>query len=360
MDSPEVPKGLRYVRDDEPGLTRLGVHPRFRYVDAERKPVRDPVTLARIRSLVIPPAWTAVWICKSPSGHIQATGRDARGRKQYRYHPAWREHQDANKFARVLEFGRALPKIRSRIDEDLARPGLPREKVLAAVVRLLELTHIRVGNEEYARTNRSYGLTTLESRHVAIAGDTVKLSFRGKSGKHHVLGVRAPRVARVIRRCEELPGQQLFEYLDEAGEARAIASHDVNEYIRAAAGEDFSAKDFRTLAGTVLAARALRALPRCTSKAEVKRVVKSVVTVVAERLGNTVTVCRRCYIHPVVLDAYERSLLGEDEADTTKEEASVLRLVARFTLEEVPNLVPARPAAAPSRPPSKAKPKKAA
>ncbi len=344
-----APAGLRWVNDAAPGLRRIGKAPRFRYVDPRGRPVRSPAKLARIRALAIPPAWTDVWICPDDQGHIQATGRDARGRKQDRYHPRWRAHRDASKYARMLEFGRALQKIRSAVERDLALPGLPRAKVLATVVRLLETTHARVGNEEYKNSNRSYGLTTLQNRHVDVDGATVTFTFRGKSGKTHVLGVKDPKVARIVRKCEELPGQHLFEYLDDDGVVRRVASQDVNEYIREASGGDFSAKDFRTLAGTVLAARALRSRRHVRSKAHLKRTVKRALELVAERLGNTVTVCRKCYVHPAVIEAYERSALGEESgADGHEDEEAVLRLVARSPIVTEEIVIPpsVRPALA--------------
>jgi DNA topoisomerase I len=339
--------GLRYVRDDGPGIRRTGSHPRFRYVDGAGRPVHDPATLARIRALVIPPAWTSVWICPSGSGHIQATGRDARGRKQYRYHASWRLHRDAHKFARMIEFGRALRRLRRTTDRDLARRGLPHEKVLATVVRLLELTHARIGNEQYAKANRSYGLTTLENRHVDVEGGTLRFHFRGKSGKAQVFGVDSPPLARIVRQCEELPGQHLFEYVDEDGVVRPIGSHDVNEYIRANSGGDFSAKDFRTLAGTVLAARALRAQHAqhakkgiSESKAQWKRAVRAALELVAGHLGNTVAVCRKSYVHPAVLQANwisDTRSHGPSSVHGASEEQTVLRFIARVTLsvEEV-------------------------
>ena len=319
--------GLRWVSDERPGIRRLGSPGHFRYVGASGQPVRDPATLARIRSLAIPPAWSKVWICPQRHGHIQATGRDARGRKQYRYHPRWREQRDANKYARIVAFGSSLGKIRAAVERDMALPGLPREKVLATVVKLLGMTYARVGNEEYARENRSYGLTTLEGRHVDVAGSVIRFRFRGKSGKTHLLEVKDPRLARIVRRCEELPGQHLFEYVDEEGKVRPIGSSDVNEYIREAAGGDFTAKDFRTLAGTVLAARALRLSAPEATKAGRKRVIMAAIRQVAERLGNTVAVCRRCYVHPAILNAYERAELGASLEDVAEEEAAVLRLV---------------------------------
>jgi DNA topoisomerase I len=295
---------LTYVNDSDPGLSRVKTAAGFRYRDAAGAPVRDPETLERIRQLAIPPAWTDVWISPSPSGHIQAVGRDQRGRKQYRYHPAWREVRDADKYDRMIAFGRALPKLRRRVDADLKRPGLTREKLLAAVVRLLEITLIRVGNDEYARTNRSFGLTTLRDRHAKVSGARAVFEFRGKSGKLHRTGFRDRRLARVVRASQELPGQRLFQYLDEAGERHAVESADVNAYLREAMGEAFTAKDFRTWAGTVAAARALLLQGPGEDAAELKARVNACVKAVAGLLGNTPAVCRACYIHPAVFDAY--------------------------------------------------------
>ena len=252
--------GLRYASDASPGLTRRRSGRGFSYRDPDGVAVRDPETLARIKALAIPPAWTDVWICRWPNGHLQASGRDARGRKQYRYHDRWHERRGTDKFDRMLAFAEALPGIRARCDEDLARRGLPREKVLAAVVRLLELTLIRVGNDEYARLNQSFGLTTLRDRHASVDGTAIQFRFRGKSGQTHEVGLRDRRLASLVRRCQELPGQELFQYVDEDGDVQDVASDDVNAYLREASGGDFTAKDFRTWAGTVLAYRALRAL----------------------------------------------------------------------------------------------------
>jgi DNA topoisomerase-1 len=302
--------GLRYVNDGEPGITRRRAGKSFSYRMPDGSPVVDDDTLRRIRSLVIPPAWTEVWICPTPRGHIQATGRDARGRKQYRYHALWQQSRDEAKYERTLAFARALPRLRRRVERDLARPGLPREKVLAAAVRLLETTLVRVGNEEYARENRSYGLTTLRNRHAKVQGTQLKFSFRGKAGKQHSVGIRDRRLARVVKMCQELPGQRLFEYVDQEGAVQPIDSDDVNEYLREAMGDDFSAKDFRTWAGTVLAARALQELDAAVeggaveSTGPTKKQLTNAVERVAASLGNTPAICRKCYIHPAILDSY--------------------------------------------------------
>ncbi len=309
---------LRYVDDTAPGITRKPHGKNFRYFRADGSPVKDEATLRRIRSLVIPPAWTQVWICAAPDGHIQATGRDAKGRKQYRYHPRFREIRDETKYARILAFAQALPKIRDQVDKDLSRPGLPREKVLATVVRLLEITLIRVGNEEYARENASFGLTTLRTRHVDVAGSAIRFHFRGKSGIDHKLEVHDRRVAKVVARCSDLPGQLLFQYVDENGELRSIESADVNEYIRGIAGTAFTAKDFRTWAGTVLAAkhlqRSLVALEEATAATALKKNVVAAIKEVSSRLGNTVAVCRKCYVHPEIVGAYLDGKLVIDES----------------------------------------------
>jgi DNA topoisomerase I len=296
--------GLRYVSDTMPGIRRKRAGKGFSYVGPDGTPIRDPEHLRRIRALVIPPAWTDVWICPSPRGHIQATGRDAKGRKQYRYHPRWREVRDETKYGRMIAFGEALPGIRRRVDADLARPGLPRQKVLATIIRLLESTLIRVGNEEYARDNGSFGLTTMRNRHVDVDGSTVRFEFRGKGGKRHDVDVRDRRVARIVERCQDLPGQTLFQYLNEDGERQTIDSADVNEYLREISGQDFTAKDFRTWAGTILAALALRELEAFDSETQAKKNVVRAIEAVAERLGNTPAVCRKCYVHPAVVDAY--------------------------------------------------------
>jgi DNA topoisomerase-1 len=304
--------GLRHSSDTRPGITRRRAGRSFTYRDPDGATIRDEEVLARIRALAIPPAWTDVWICPSPLGHIQATGRDARGRKQYRYHARWRARRDAGKFDRMLEFADALPAIRARCDTDLARHGLPREKVLAAVVRLLELTLIRVGNDEYARLNKSFGLTTLKDRHAVIDGSAVHFRFRGKTGKIQEVELRDRRLAGIVRRCQDLPGQELFQYVDDDGEVRDVASDDINEYIReASGGAGFTAKDFRTWAGTLLAYRALRALGPADGDRASRQNVNQAIREVADGLGNTPTVAKGSYVHPAVVDAYlEGSLRG--------------------------------------------------
>jgi len=296
--------GLVYTSDDRPGIRRLGKGKRARYVGARNKPVRDADTLARIRSLVIPPAWTDVWICANPRGHLQATGRDARGRKQYRYHPKWRKVRDDTKYGRMIAFGQALPAIRRRTDADLRRPGLPREKVLGAVVRLLEKTFIRVGNDEYARDNHSFGLTTMRDGHVRVAGSKVRFIFRGKSGVEHELALDDRRLAKIVKQCRDLPGQELFQYRGEDGKVVDVGSADVNAYLQQITGKDFTSKDFRTWAGTVLAAKLLRDFEEVDSDARAKKNVVAAIEQVAKRLGNTRAVCRKCYVHPAVIDAY--------------------------------------------------------
>ena len=296
--------GLHYVTDSHPGFGRQKAGKNFHYVGRNGRVLRDPRTLARIRSLVIPPAWTDVWICPDALGHIQVTARDARGRKQYRYHPRWRTVRDEAKYGRMLAFGQALPIIRARIEEDLAHRGLSRRRVLAAVIKLLEATLIRVGNEEYARDNGSFGLTTFRDRHASITGWTVKFRFRGKSGKVHEIGIQDRRLSGIVKRCQELPGQELFQYVDGQGRRRAVTSSDVNDYLREVTGQAFTAKDFRTWAGTVLAAWALSELGDGRTKKEMKKNVLRAVERVAGRLGNTVAISRKSYVHPVVFDAY--------------------------------------------------------
>ena len=300
---------LAYVHDHDPGIRREGKPGAFDYVDPKGRQVRDAKTLERIRSLAIPPAWTEVWICPDESGHIQAVGRDAKGRKQYRYHPGWSAHRDEAKYHRLLAFGRKLPRLRAKLDADLALPGLPREKVLAAVVRLLELTLVRVGNDEYAKANEHYGLTTLRPEHVHISRMGAVFEFRGKSGVDHRTELHDPRLIKIIRRCGELRGERLFEYADHDGQPHAIGSREVNAYIHEAMGEDFSAKTFRTWMGTVLAAQALAMQPEPESEAQAKRTINTCVKAAAGILGNTAAVCRKAYIHPVVFDAWREGRL---------------------------------------------------
>jgi DNA topoisomerase I len=296
--------GLRHVDDSGPGIRRERRGEEFVYLDPEGRRITDTETLLRIRHLAIPPAWTDVWICPEDRGHIQATGRDARRRKVYRYHDRWREVRDAHKYEHTIAFARALPRIRRRVARDMGRAGLPREKVVACAVRLLETTLIRVGNDEYARQNHHYGLTTLREEHAQIRGSTVRFVFRGKSGVDHTVAVSDRRLARVLRSCQELPGQRLLEYTDGDGGVHAIHSQDVNDYLREAGGGEFTAKDFRTWAGTVLAAEALSEFERFDSQAQAKRNLLRAIDAVAGRLGNTRSVCRKCYIHPAVVDSY--------------------------------------------------------
>jgi DNA topoisomerase-1 len=302
--------GLTYVSDGDPGIRRRKAGRGFSYAGPDGKAVKDPATLARIRSLAIPPAYRDVWICADPDGHIQATGRDARGRKQYRYHPRWREVRDSTKYEHMLDFARALPALRRRVDADMRKPGLSRERVLATVVNLLENTLIRVGNDEYARQNKSYGLTTLRNRHVKVEGSELKFAFKGKSGKTWNLKVKDRRVARVVRACQDLPGQHLFQYVDASGERQVVTSADVNAYLKEATGRAITAKDFRTWAGTLLAAMALREFERLDGEARTKKNVKAAIERVSARLGNTPTICRKCYVHPEIVAAYLDGGLG--------------------------------------------------
>lgn len=307
----EIAPGLRFGLDDEPGIRRRG-HRRPEYVDEVTGDViRDPDVLARIRALAVPPAWTSVWIAADPCSHVQATGRDARGRKQYRYHSRYRERQEEAKFELLVPFARALPNLRRRVEHDLARPGLPRERVLALVIELLERTLVRVGNEEYARTNRSYGLTTLRDRHATIKGSHLRLRFTGKSAKLHEVSFDNPRLARLVRRCQELPGQLLFQYLDERGEQRPVRSSEVNDYLREATGVvEATAKTFRTWNATVYGAVALAAAGPPASKREARATVQTMLKVVSAELNNTPAVCRRSYIHPAVIEQYTDGTLA--------------------------------------------------
>jgi DNA topoisomerase-1 len=310
--------GLRYVTDDQPGFSRERKGEEFEYLDQKGKPIRDEQRLLRIKRLAIPPAWTEVWICPSSNGHIQATGRDARRRKQYRYHERWREIRDENKYDRLVNFGKALPKIRRRVKKDLALSGLPREKVLATIVQLLERSLIRVGNEEYARENKSFGLTTMQDRHVDVKGSKLRFRFRGKSGRQHEVDVTDRRIARIVSNLQDLPGQSLFQCVDDEGKVRDITSQDVNEYLREITGEDFTAKDFRTWSGTVLAAIALNAAGEFETKKQAKANIKNAIEAVAKVLGNTPAICRQCYIHPAILETY----LNGDSIDGLKQETA--------------------------------------
>jgi DNA topoisomerase-1 len=325
--------GLVYVSDAMPGFRRIGTRKVFRYLDTKGHVIRNPQTLRRIQRLSIPPAWTDVWICPSDEGHLQAVGRDARGRKQYRYHPQWRDSRDETKFHRLVAFGKGLVKIRRRVAHDLREKQLTRKKVIATIVRLLETTFIRVGNKEYTKQNDSYGLTTLRNRHVNVRGSQVQFYFRGKSGVKHTIDIENAFLARIVRQLRDLPGYELFQYYDEQGDLRVVDSADVNQYVREAAGEDFTAKDFRTWAGTMLAAEALE---RCefSTAGEAQKKLKAAVADVAARLGNTVAVCRKSYIHPVILDAYlEGSYPVKAPVRTTRglstRECAVLSLLRR-------------------------------
>jgi DNA topoisomerase I len=326
--------GLIYVSDDTPGLSRERRGDGFAYRRAKGDLIDDDATIERIRKLAIPPAWNDVWICPKSNGHLQATGRDARGRKQYRYHPEFRQVRDSTKYEHMLEFARSLPAIRERIAGHMALRGLPREKVLATVVHLLETTLIRVGNDEYTKDNKSYGLTTLRNPHVSVEGSQLKFRFKGKSGKAWNLQLRDRRVAKIVRACQDLPGQRLFEYIDEDGQLREVASADVNAYLREITGRDVTAKDFRTWAGTVMAALALREIDAADSPTGVKKNIKAAIESVAARLGNTPTICRKCYVHPEVLDCYAQGDLQLDigagaQHEEHAEEMAVLSLLER-------------------------------
>lgn len=333
--------GLRFSSDSRPGIRRKRRGKNFEYRNPDGSRVKDRNTLVRIKRLAIPPAWEEVWICPTENGHIQATGRDARGRKQYRYHARWRQTRDQNKFEKMIAFAAALPRIRRRVKRDLQRRGMPREKALATVVRLLETTLIRVGNDEYARANRSYGLTTMRDHHVKIRGARISFSFKGKSGKQHEIDVHDAALARLVKHCQDLPGQELFAYEDESGTTRDVGSQDVNAYLREIAGDDFTAKDFRTWAGTVLAAIALREFREVTSRKEAMKNVVTAVEAVARMLGNTPAICRKCYVHPAIVDSYlERGTLevvkqragrkiNQSLGTLRPEEAAVLVLLRR-------------------------------
>jgi DNA topoisomerase I len=332
--------GLRYVSDTTPGIARKRAGKGFSYVGPDGSRVSDKKEIARIRSLAIPPAYTDVWICPHPNGHIQATGRDARGRKQYRYHPRWREIRDETKFGRMLEFSQVLPVIRERVERDLSRPGLSREKVLATVVRLLECTGIRVGNDEYARANRSFGLTTLRSHHVEISGSTLRFQFRGKSGKIHDVALTDRRLARIVTHCQAIPGETLFQYVDADNVRQTVDSGDVNQYLREITSQEFTAKDFRTWAGTIQAVGALQALGPSETEREAKSAILRAIDQVAKRLNNTRAVCRKYYVHPAVFETYQAGTMLEAlgngngtaaaaAAALSAEEQAVVRLLRR-------------------------------
>lgn len=339
--------GLRYVSDLKPGIHRARHGKTFRYTTADDKPLRDADTLARIKSLVIPPAWTDVWICSQANGHLQATGRDARHRKQSRYHPRWREVRDETKYERMTLFADALPIIRKRIDHDLNLPGLPREKILATIVALMESTLIRVGNEEYARENKSYGLTTMRNRHVEVKGSNITFTFKGKSRVHHTVNLQDRRLARIVSRCSDIPGYELFQYLDPDGTHHSVDSSDVNQYLQEITGQHFTAKDFRTWAGSVLTCELLTTLEPFSSATEAKRNIVAAVKSVASKLGNTPSVCRKCYIHPAVLEHYlngttltatkrklDKEIAAHQHSLRQEEQALVTLLQQRMLLEK--------------------------
>jgi len=333
-----LPRALRYSSDREPGYRRRRTRHGFVYVSRSGRRLTNAAELQRIRRLAIPPAYTDVWICPQPNGHLQATGRDARGRKQYRYHPQWRAQRDASKYQRMAEFAQFLPRLRARVRKDLRLAGMPRAKVLAAVVRLLERSLIRIGNEEYARSNGSFGLTTLNNNHVRVRGQNLRFRFRGKSGKFHDVLLDDARLARVVRRLQELPGQALFQYLgDDGGDVESIGSGDVNDYIRASTKSDFSAKDFRTWAGSLRMAEALTRIGPARTQAGAKHRVGQALDEVAAQLGNTPSVCRKCYVHPVVFEAYERGELTLPSAEhvdsntgLAPNERALLRLLRQY------------------------------
>lgn len=343
--------GLRYVNDEAPGIQRRRLEDGFEYIDTNGKVIQNEKEIKRIESLGIPPAWESVWICPQSNGHLQATGRDAKGRKQYRYHPEWRQIRDQTKFARMIIFSESLPQIRERIQHDMALPGLPKEKVLATVVQLMELTRIRVGNEEYAKTNKSFGLTTMRDRHVKVSGSTIHFKFRGKSGVEHDIEINDRRLARIVKRCQDIPGQELFQYIDENGDRQTIDSGDVNDYLREISGQDFTAKDFRTWAGTVLAAIELHAIGGSETATATKKAIVTAIKAVACHLGNRPATCRKYYVHPAVLQAYESGSLSQvmekliepeiadDSLALRGEEQAVITLLKQQLIEEISNTV---------------------
>jgi DNA topoisomerase I len=323
--------GLIYVSRERPGIARRRAGKGFQYLNPNGKRVRKQETILRIQQLVIPPAWSDVWICSSSRGHIQAVGKDARGRTQYRYHAKWREVRDESKYGKMVAFGKALPKIRSRVRRHLRLPELPREKVLATIIKLLEITLIRVGNEEYAKSNKSFGLTTIHNNHVNVNGSKVRFQFKGKSSVQHTIDIQDKRLAKVIRTCQELPEQELFEYVDPDGSRHDITSSDVNGYLQEITGEDFTAKDFRNWAGTILAAVALQEFEAFKSEAQAKRNIVAAIEAVAKKLGNTKAVCRKCYIHPVILEVYMQGSLAKALKQATAR--SALRLEENAVLQ---------------------------
>jgi DNA topoisomerase-1 len=354
--APQAEKvGLAYVSSEGPGITRRRSGAGFSYRDPHDKLIRDADTLARIKSLAIPPAWTDVWICPDEDGHLQATGRDARGRKQHRYHPRFREVREAAKFDRLADFANALPALRARIDEDMGKRGLPREKVLATIAHLLDTTLIRVGNDEYAKANKSYGLTTLKDQHAKVQGDTLRFVFTGKSGKSWKLTVKNRRVAKVVKAAQDLPGQRLFQYVDEDGTPQSVTSTDVNAYLREIAGDEITAKDFRTWGGTVLAAAELKRFNGFDTQTLAKANVKAAIETVAMSLGNTPTICRKCYVHPALIETYlegEFKLGRAKRAGLSAHESAVLAFLEKAK--------PKRSRRAPSASPRTAQPDRSA
>jgi DNA topoisomerase I len=342
--------GLRYVSDTRPGIRRKKAGTGFSYTRVDGSKLTEKDVLKRIKALAIPPAWTEIWICPFADGHLQATGRDAKGRKQYRYHPRFREVRESTKYEHVVAFADSLPTIREKVREHMALRGLPREKVLATVVHLLETTLIRVGNDGYAKQNNSYGLTTLKNRHVSVDGNEVRFRFTGKSGKQWSLRVRDRRIAKIIKACQDLPGQELLQYVDESGSCQDVTSSDVNGYLKEITGKDITAKDFRTWAGTVLAAMALNELESFDSAAQAKRNLRAAIEKVAGKLGNTPTICRKCYVHPEVLNSYidgelvlelkekAESELRDDVQSVKPEEAAVLALLRGRLAKEAERL----------------------
>jgi DNA topoisomerase I len=336
--------GLRYVRAEGPGIRRLRHGKSFRYVGPDGKPVTEQRELGRIRSLVIPPAWEEVWICPTSAGHVQAVGRDAKGRKQYRYHALYRHVRDQTKFGRMLAFGAALPKIRARIEQDLNLPGMPRNKVLAAVVKLLDTTCMRIGNDEYKKQNDSYGLTTLQDTHVRVEGSTIRFRFRGKSGQEQNITLNDPRLAKIVKKARDLPGYELFQYVDDSGNVCDITSSDVNDCIREISGEEFTAKDFRTWGGTGFAALSLEAMGAAETKSDAKKNIVAAVKEVAGKLGNRPATCKKYYVHPAILEAYEDGTLFEilstcsctAEGDTQRAEECVMKLVTKYVEKLAP------------------------